>query len=168
VAPAAPILALLWAAGPLASAAGGPATAPPPVRVALSDALSGRSIAVHVLREGDRAVLDWTNSLFRLPVTEVLEARGGELLLTSVTFASPDGRPPPLVRPEEVDELYHTGGPFRAEGLARPVRRVVFRVGRIGDPVLRIGGQVVRFLDEVGFGGAIVLEASAAPGPASP
>jgi hypothetical protein len=72
------------------------------------------------------------------------------------------------VRPEDVDDLYHTGGPFHAEGLTRPVARVVFRVGQIGDPVLRMGGRAIRLLDAVGFGGAVRLEAGPANGTQNP
>ncbi len=116
-------------------------------------------IADQHLEDGAQAVLVWTNSLFGLQVTEVFVSRGGRLELAAVTFADPSGGPPPRVRPEDLDDLYHTGGPFHVEGLARPIRRVVFRVGEIGDPELQVGGRVVRFLDEVGFGGAIVMQA---------
>jgi hypothetical protein len=123
----------------------------------LTDAGTGRRIAGRLLPDGQRTVLTWTNSLFRLPVTEVFVSGGGRLTLTEITFADPTGRQPPRVRPEDVDDLYHTGGPFRAEGLSRPVERVVFRVGEIGRPRLRIGETVVEFVHEVGFGGAVRL-----------
>jgi hypothetical protein len=160
------LLALGLAAPAPAAGTGGPAGEA--TRVELTDVGSGRTILSIALRQGERAVLEWQNSLFRLPVTEVFVARGGGLELDSVTFGDPSGREPPLVRPRDVDDLYHTGGPFRAEGLARPIRRVVFRVGEIGDPRLRIGGRTVRFVEEVGFGGAIALAAgpaAAAPPP---
>jgi hypothetical protein len=147
--------ALLAASGPPASAG---APEPPVTCVELTDAGTGRSIARHCLRDGERAVLEWRNSLFGVDVTEVLVARGGGLELTSVTFAVPGGGEPPRVRPEDVADLYHTGGPFRAEGLSRPVQRVTFRVGEIGDPRLRLGARTIRFVDEVGFGGAIRLQ----------
>lgn len=127
-------------------------------RVTLTDAGTGREIASHVLAEGERAVLTWTNSLFHLPVTEIFVARAGRLALDSITFEDPTGRAAPLVRPEDVNDLYQTGGPFRAEGLGRAVGRVVFRVGEIGNPTMSIAGRVIRFREEVGFGGAIVLE----------
>ena len=130
----------------------------PATRVQLTDAATGREILSCALAHGERAVLTWRNSLFDLQVTEVFVARGGGLELASVTFADPSGREPPLLRPEDLDDVYHTGGPFRVEGLSRPIRRVVFRVGEIGDPTLRISGRAVRFLDAVGFGGAIVLQ----------
>ncbi len=128
-------------------------------RLDLMDAGSGRPIVSQLLREGDEVVLTWTNSLFGLTVTEVLAAKGGVLALTQVTFADPRGGEPPLVKVADVDDLYHTGGPFKAMGLSRPVSRVVFRVGDIGDPRIRVGQRVVQLSREVGFGGAVLLVA---------
>jgi len=125
----------------------------------LTDERTGREIVSRLLPDGETVVLTWTNSLFRLPVTEVFVAGSGVLTLTEITFADPAGREPPRVRPTDVDDLYHTGGPFKAEGLSRPVTRVVFRVGEIGRPALKVGHRVVRFADEVGFGGAVLLTA---------
>lgn len=125
----------------------------------LTDERTGRKIVSRLLPDGEKAVLTWTNSLFRLPVTEVFVAGSGVLTLTEITFGGPTGGEPPRVRPEDVDDLYHTGGPFKAEGLSRPVTRVVFRVGEIGRPTIRVGDRVVRFVDEVGFGGAVLLTA---------
>jgi hypothetical protein len=81
------------------------------------------------------------------------------LTLVEITFADPAGREPPRVKPEDVDDLYHTGGPFKAERLSRPIRRVVFRVGEIGHPAISVGNRVVEFAQEVGFGGAVLLTA---------
>jgi hypothetical protein len=156
------VLAALLAAG--VAGAGPPA---PATHVELRDAATGRLIASHDLAEGERAVLRWRNSLFGVDVTEVFEARAGGLVLTGVTFADPAGGEPPRVRPEDVDDLYHTGGPFRAEGLARPIRRVTFRVGEIGRPRLTLGARTIRFFDEVGFGGAVRLEVSGTARPAT-
>lgn len=125
----------------------------------LTDAGTGRRILSQLLPDGEQVVLTWTNSLFGLPVTEVFVAGDGALTLTTITFADPGGREPPRVRPEDVDDLYHTGGPFRAEGLSRRLSRVVFRVGEIGNPKIRIGSRVVQFAREVGFGGAVLLVA---------
>jgi hypothetical protein len=134
--------------------------APPAhTRLELTDGGTGRKIVSRHLPGGERVVLTWTNSLFRLPVTEVFVAGGGRLTLTEITFGDPAGREPPRVKPEDVDDLYHTGGPFRAEGLSRPVTRVVFRVGEIGQPAITVGKRVIRFADEVGFGGTVVLTA---------
>ncbi len=123
----------------------------------LTDAGTGRRIAAQLLSEDERVVLNWTNSLFRLPVTEEFAARDGVLTLTGVTFADPTGREPPRVRPEDVDDLYHTGGPFKAEGLSRSFSRIVFRVGEIGRPTLTVGTRLIRLAEEVGFGGAVLL-----------
>jgi len=125
----------------------------------LTDTETGRRIAARALREGEEVVLTWKNSLFGLMVTEVFVARAGILELTRVTFADPTGGEPPRVRPSDVKDLYQTGGPFQAEGLSRPVRHVVFRVGEIGDPRIRIGREVVQLVREVGFGGGVVLVA---------
>jgi hypothetical protein len=125
----------------------------------LTDAETGRRILSRLLPESERVVLTWTNSLFGLPVTEVFTAGHGILTLTEITFSDPTGREPPRVGPAEVDDLYHTGGPFRAEGLSRPVSRVVFRVGELGNPAIRIDSRVVQFAREVGFGGAVLLVA---------
>jgi hypothetical protein len=128
-------------------------------RLELADAATGRRIAVRLLTDGEVVTLTWTNSLFRLAVTEDFVAGEGRLTLTRIAFADPRGGEPPRVRPEDVDDLYHTGGPFRAEGLSRPIRDVVFRVGEIGDPALRIGDRSVRMAREVGVGGAVRLTA---------
>jgi hypothetical protein len=125
----------------------------------LTNAESGARLLARLLGDGDEVTLTWKNSLFGLPVTEVFLAGDGILHLTRITFADPSGSPPPRVGPSDVDDLYHTGGPFRAEGLSRPVSRVVFRVGEIGDPRIRIGSDVVRLAEQVGFGGAVLLVA---------
>ncbi len=125
----------------------------------LTDAGTGRRIVSRLLPDGEKLILTWTNSLFRLPVTEVFVADGGRLMLTEVTFADPSGREPPRVSPADLDDLYHTGGPFKAVGVARPISRVVFRVGEIGKPTLRIGDRLVDFAREVGFGGGVSLVA---------
>jgi len=127
-------------------------------RLELTEPESGRKLLARLLPDGEPAVLTWTNSLFRLGVTERFLARDGLLLLTAVTFADPSGRVPPLSRPEELDDLYHTGGPFRVEGVARPISRVVFRLGEVGRPRLRVGGELVEFYPAVGFGGRLLLE----------
>jgi hypothetical protein len=132
---------------------------PGATRLALTDAGSGRTIFTGLLADGEVAVLTWTNSLFNLTVTETFEARGGVLLLTRVRFAHPKGGAVPRARPEDLDDLYQTGGPFQIDGLAKPVAEAVFRVGEIGQPTLTIGDRVVRLAREVGFGGAVKMEA---------
>ncbi len=125
----------------------------------LTEAGSGRTIFAGALDYDEPVALTWKNSLFNLTVTEVFAARAGRLDLTQVTFADPRGLPPPAARPEDLDDLYHTGGPFHVEGLARPLARAVFRIGEIGDPALAIAGRTIRFKQEVGFGGAVLLQA---------
>ena len=131
-------------------------------RVELTQAGTGKTILSIVLRDGERAVLTWRNSLFSLDVTEVFHAEACMLILDQVTFADPRGLPPPTVSPADVDDLYQTGGPFTARGLGKPFRRVAFRVAEIGEPKLKIRDRVVAFKQEVGFGGSVILTASAA------
>jgi len=125
----------------------------------LTEERTGRQIVSRLLPDGEKVILTWTNSLFRLPVTEVFVAGSGVLTLTEITFADPTGREPPHASPADVDDLYHTGGAFKAERLSRPVSRVVFRVGEIGHPAMKVGNRIVKFADEVGFGGAVLLTA---------
>ena len=125
----------------------------------LTDAGSGRTIFAGALSYDEPVVLTWKNSLFKLTVTEVFAARAGRLDLTQVTFADPRGLPPPVARPEDLDDLYHTGGPFHVEGLARPLTRAVFRIGEIGNPALTIAGRTIHLKQEAGFGGAVLLQA---------
>ncbi len=132
---------------------------PQQTRIELTDAVTGRRIVSCLLADGEQVILTWTNSLFGLPVTEVFVAGEGALTLTAITFADPRGREPPRVRPEDVDDLYHTGGPFKAEGLSRRLSRVVFRVGEIGHPTIRVGDRTIHLAREVGFGGAVLLTA---------
>lgn len=131
-------------------------------RVELTQAETGKTILSTVLRDGEQAVLTWRNSLFGLDVTEVFQTRAGLLILDEVTFADPRGLLPPTVSPADVDDLYHTGGPFTARGLGKPFRRVIYRVSEIGDPKMKIRDRVVAFKQEVGFGGTVILTASAA------
>ena len=119
---------------------------------------TGKRVSCNILRDGETLILSWTNSLFHLLVTETYKAKDGILEQTDVVFADPSGKEPPLVKPEDVDDLYHTGGPFKAKGLSRPFQRIVFRVGEVGNPVLKIQEREIVFAKEVGFGGTIVLE----------
>jgi hypothetical protein len=129
-------------------------------RLEIEEAGTGKKIFSASLRDGEQVVMAWKNSLFGLRVTEVFQARAGALVLTQITFADPSGSVPPTVRAADVDDLYQTGDPFFAEGLARPFKRMIFRVGEIGDPKLKIKGRVIEFKQEVGFGGGVVLTAT--------
>ncbi len=125
----------------------------------LTDAETGRKITAQAVKDGEEVVLTWRNSIFNLRVTEVFVAREGRLDLTQVTFEDPRGKAPPLARPEDLDDLYHTGGPFRATGLSKPFTRIIFRIGEIGDPRLKVKKQSIRLIEQVGFGGAVLLTA---------
>jgi len=125
----------------------------------LTDAETGRKITAQAVKDGEEIILTWRNSLFDLKVTEVFIAREGRLDLTEVTFEDPRGETPPTVTPEHLDDLYHTGGPFRATGLSKPFTRIIFRVGEIGDPKLKVKNQSIRLIEQVGFGGAVLMVA---------
>jgi hypothetical protein len=127
-------------------------------RLELTDAENGRKIFADALPDGEEIVLTWKNSLFNLTVTEIFAVHAGALILRSVTFADPRGLPPPLARPDDLDDLYHTGGPFHVEGLHRPLTHAVFRIGEIGDPRVTFGHHALHLKQEVGFGGSVRLE----------
>lgn len=129
-------------------------------RVDLTEGGTGRRVFSGLLREGEQAVMQWKNSLFGLDVLEVFQARQGRLVLNQVTFYDPLGKPPPEVTPADVEDLYHTGGPFTAQGLEKPFSRVIYRVGEMGNPRMRVGHCIVSFAKEVGFGGSIILTTS--------
>ncbi|MCE5336517.1 MAG: hypothetical protein LLG06_18220 [Desulfobacteraceae bacterium] len=126
----------------------------------ITDRESGRVILSSLLRDGEKTVMTWRNSLFGLDVTEIFQSQGGFLVLDGVTFADPSGMPPPEVSPSDVDDLYQTGGPFTARGIGRSFSRVVYRVGEIGNPTFRARDRTVNFKNEVGFGGGVVLTAA--------
>jgi hypothetical protein len=130
-------------------------------RLKLTDPETGNELASFVLRDDEPVVLTWRNSLWGLDVTEAFVARGGLLVQTEVTFAHPDGSPPPHVTPQDVDDLYHTGGAFSAKGLARPIHQVVYRIGEIGKPRMRVRDRVIEFKPIVGFGGRVALSTAA-------
>lgn len=126
-------------------------------RLQLKEVGTGRRIFSALLKDGEQVVLTWKNSLFGLQVTEVFRTQAGILILTQITFADPSGSVPPAVRAADIDDLYHTGGPFSAQGLVRPFKQVVYRVGEIGDPKMKVKDRLVKFKEEVGFGGAVAL-----------
>jgi hypothetical protein len=128
-------------------------------RIDLTEDGKGRGIFSTVVPDGERVTLTWRNSQFGLRVTEGFFARSGVLVQDQVTFSAPDGSPPPRVSPGDVD-LYHTGGAFDARGLSRPFRRIVYRIGEIGDPKLQLQNRTVSFKQAAGFGGRVVLTAT--------
>ncbi len=129
-------------------------------RIELVDGSTGKTIAEVVLRDEEPVVLTWRNSLFDLDVTESFNTGNGKLIQDGVIFADPRGLPPPQVTKGEVEDLYHTGGPFSAHGLNRPFRRIVYRVSDAGTPKMKLGNRMVDFKQVVGFGGSVVLTAS--------
>jgi len=113
-----------------------------------------------VVPDGEPVTLTWRNSQFGLRVTEVFFARGGLIIQDQVTFSAPDGSPPPRVSARDVDDLYHTGGAFYARGLSRPFSRIVFHIGEIGDPKIRVKNKTAALKKAAGFGGRVILTAA--------
>lgn len=156
------LLPLVFALLLLALLAAGLFAPAPYTRLELTDADSGRILLTRVLRDREPVTLTWHNSIFDLPVVEAFYAERGRLMLDRVTFVDPRGAAHAPVMPEQIAELYHTGGPFSASGLNRPYAEVVFRIGEIGDPRLTAQGQTVALKAEVGFGGRVRLRTTRA------
>lgn len=115
-----------------------------------------------LLERGEEVLLSWKNSLFGQDVTERLLAQGGFLWLEEVAFEDKISGYTMEVTPEDLADLYHTGGAFRVNGIHKPLSQAVFRVGAIGKPRLKIKGREINFQDQAGFGGIVVLRAKKA------
>jgi len=126
-------------------------------RIDLREDRGDRRLLSSVLTDGERVVLTWRNSQFGLDVTEAFFAKGGLLIQDQVTFALPGGPPPPRVQPRDVEDLFHTGGPFDARGLSKAFSRIVYRISEIGNPKLRVRDRTVFLKEEAGFGGRVIL-----------
>ena len=126
-------------------------------RIELTEEGRGGKILSVVAPDGEPVTLTWRNSQFGLHVTEVFYARGGLIIQDRVTFASPDGSPPPRVSAHDVADLYHTGGAFDARGLSRPFSRIVYRIGEIGDPKIHVKNRTAALKKAAGFGGRVIL-----------
>ncbi len=118
---------------------------------------SEQTLYFAALRNGEPVVLKWHNSIFDLDVTEEFTATNGTLIQHAVTFADPRGVPPMVARPQDLDDLYHTGGPFTVRGIAKPFTHITYRIGEIGNPQFHIRGQVIALKPAVGFGGRVTL-----------
>jgi hypothetical protein len=126
-------------------------------RIELTEEGRGDKILSVMAPDGEPVTLTWRNSQFGLYVTEVFFARGGMIIQDRVTFSAPDGSPPPRVSARDVDDLYHTGGAFDARGLSRPFSRIVYRIGEIGDPQIRVKNRTAALKKAAGFGGRVIL-----------
>jgi hypothetical protein len=126
-------------------------------RIVLTDEGRREKILSVVAPDGEPVILTWRNSQFGLRVTEVFFARGGLIIQDQVTFSDPEGPPPPRVSAHDIDDLYHTGGAFDARGLSRPFSRIVYRIGEIGDPQIRVKNKTAALKKAAGFGGRVVL-----------
>jgi hypothetical protein len=126
-------------------------------RIELTEEGRGEKILSIVAPDGEPVTLTWHNSQFGLMVTEVFYARGGLIIQDQVTFSAPGGPPPPRVSTRDVADLYHTGGAFDARGLSRPFSRIVYRIGEIGDPKIRIKNRTAALKKAAGFGGRVIV-----------
>jgi len=126
--------------------------------VTISDKDTGRIIFSELIKPGENITLTWRNSLFNLEVTETYIIRDTFFEQTGVTFHDPYGKPEPLIRAEEVDDFYHTGGPFKVAKMSRPFKSIVFRIGEVGNPVIRLKGKDINLKSQVGFGGVVIVE----------
>ena len=123
----------------------------------LTDMETGKGILALALKDGEAAVLTWRNSLFGLDVSERFVAERGLLVLTEVSFSDPGGGIPGAVRPEDLEDLYQTGGPFSVKELHKEFSEVIFRIGEVGHPKLYVRGQTIALKEAVGFGGRVRL-----------
>lgn len=125
--------------------------------IELTDPDSGRVIYASALHDGEQVALNWHNSLFDLDVTEEFTATQGMLIEHTVMFADPRGRPPVLASPNDLEDLFHTGGPFVVQGVAKTFTEITYRIGEIGNPKFVIRGRTIELKPIVGFGGRVHL-----------
>jgi hypothetical protein len=126
-------------------------------RIELTEEGRGEKILSVVAPDGEPLTLTWRNSQFGYQVTEIFYARGGLIVQDQVTFSEPGGPPPPRVSAADVADLYHTGATFDARGLSRPFSRIVYRIGEIGDPKIRVKNKTAALKKAAGFGGRVIL-----------
>ncbi|MCS7286072.1 MAG: DUF1850 domain-containing protein [Anaerolineae bacterium] len=110
-----------------------------------------------LLREGEAVQLTWKNSLFGQQVTEHFVVRDGILWLEEVNFDDKTSGYTMVATPEDLLDLYHTGGGFGIKGVKKPFRQIIFLIGAIGNPRLKIKGQELNFQEEASFGGKVTL-----------
>jgi hypothetical protein len=132
-------------------------TLPGYTRIELTEESRGEKLLDLKVPDGERLTLTWRNSQFGYLVTEVFYARGGQIIQDQVTFAGPGGPPPLRVSAADVADLYHTGTTFDARGLNRPFSRIVYRIGEIGNPLLRVKNETAALKKAAGFGGRVIL-----------
>lgn len=122
------------------------------------DKETGEIIASETVKSGESFSLIWKNSLYNLNVTEIYVIKDTFFEQSGVIFHDPNGKPEPVISASEVDEFYHTGGPFRAMDMSKPFKKITFTIGETGNPVIRLKGKDINLKDRVGFGGRVVLE----------
>jgi hypothetical protein len=126
-------------------------------RIELTEESRGEKLLDLTVQDGEPLTLTWRNSQFGYQVTEVFYAKEGLIVQDQVTFADPGGPPPPRVSAADVADLYHTGATFDARGLDRPFSRIVYRIGEIGNPQIRVKNKPAALKKAAGFGGRVVL-----------
>lgn len=112
-----------------------------------------------LLREGEAVQLTWNNSLFGQQVSEHFVVRDGIFWLEEVNFDDKTSGYAMVATPEDLADLYHTGGGFRIKGVKKPFSQIVFLIGAIGNPRLKIRGRELNFQEEASFGGKVSLRA---------
>ncbi len=123
----------------------------------LNDELGGNKLLDLILEEGEEIALYWRNSLYNLDVTEKFIIEKGTLALKEVTFSNPFESSPLSVSPNDLEDLYQTGGVFSVQGVQKRFTQIDFRIGEIGHPKLKIKGQLLDLKELVGFGGKVRL-----------
>ncbi|HOP86338.1 MAG TPA: hypothetical protein PKZ54_07680 [Syntrophorhabdaceae bacterium] len=126
--------------------------------VIISDKDTGRIISSEVTKLGETIILTWRNSLFNLEVTETYTIGDTFFEQTGVIFHDPYGKPEPVIKAEEIDDFYHTGGPFKVANMSRAFKKIVFRIGEVGNPVIKLKGKDINLTSQVGFGGVVIVE----------
>lgn len=126
-----------------------------PSRLVVAEGTTGKTLLEARLEDGEPLFLSWRNSLFQLEVRERFFVERGKLVLTEVVFSTNSELPSNSVKEGDLEELYHTGGPFIARGLRKTFDRIEYRIGEIGRPRLTVKNRTLNLADAVGFGGQI-------------
>lgn len=126
-------------------------------QIKLIDEDQKKKILEIVLEDSEEIFLYWRNSLFNLDVTEKFIIEKGTLALKEVSFSNPFESSPLSVSPNNLEDLYQTGGVFSVQGVQKRFTQIDFRIGEIGHPKLKIKGQLLDLKELVGFGGKVRL-----------
>lgn len=119
---------------------------------------TGEIVYTQSLKPGDVITLTWKNSLYNLDVTETYVVRSYFFEQVSIEFNDPNRMDVPEVKPAEVEDYYHTGDPFKVNNISRPFEKIVFLIGDIGNPKIKIKENIIDLKKKAGFGSSIVME----------